>query len=445
MSASQIAPACWWLACWCLAAFVMAATAARSEAPEGLVFPGQAYIAPKQAAPTADATPHAETPDEILQPEPSPQSGAPEAGATPLQADSTAVRSSEADSMPAALRGQTYSGETPPACKTPEGALGVSRVVDIDASAGPIYGRVSRYATEASFLGDKEVLLTFDDGPSPAITNSVLATLDRFCTKATFFMVGRMALAYPDTVRSVLDRGHTVAAHTLSHPLSLNRIPAKAAIAEIEHGFAALALAAGKPISPFFRFPGLGDGKLLLTYLKGRQVATISVDVISDDSFIASSEQLIRTTLARIEQRRGGIVLFHDIKPQTARALPAVLTALKSRGYRIVHMRSVTGFKADAAAIAAVEQIAARRRSQATRAEGTSLTPAGPSGTSAQPYDVETGGLPPVSVLAPQAKPLVSSASKAQQPTVPAPRPPKDVRVITGWTTSVRKSPEHGQ
>ena len=56
---------------------------------------------------------------------------------------------------------------------------------------------MTKRTKETSFLEPKEVVLTFDDGPVPWVTTPILDTLDKFCTKATFFSVGEMALAYP--------------------------------------------------------------------------------------------------------------------------------------------------------------------------------------------------------------------------------------------------------
>ena len=67
-------------------------------------------------------------------------------------------------------------------------------------------------------------MLTFDDGPMPWITTSILDTLDQHCTKATFFSVGRMAIAYPETTRAIMLRGHTLGTHTWSHPLNIARL-----------------------------------------------------------------------------------------------------------------------------------------------------------------------------------------------------------------------------
>lgn len=305
----------------------------------------------------------------------------------------------------------TTVGAEPRACATPRSALGVERIIEIDATSGAHFGDVSRQAREPSFLAPKEVVLTFDDGPLPRVTNPILDTLDRFCTKATFFSVGRMALAFPETAKEVIRRGHTLAAHTWSHPLNLRRLTPAAAEQEIEKGFAALVLASGQPVAPFFRFPGLNDSPALLTYLQSQGIATFTVDVISNDSYIGSAERLAETTLRRIEARQGGIVLFHDIKAVTARALPTILAGLKSRGYKIVHLTPKNGYSATRAYDAELGPILARRQI-AMR------TP---------PVEVAPVALPPapVTVLAPPPRnyQIAAAAALAESPEeVPPPR-----------------------
>lgn len=224
-------------------------------------------------------------------------------------------------------------------CSTPEHAIGLERIVEVDASAGPLFGAISKQQKEPSFLREKEVVLTFDDGPSPWVTPSILDTLERHCTRAMFFSVGKMAVAYPAITRDIIARGHTLSGHTWAHPRRLPKMQAKRAHVEIERGFAALDAAAGGGIAPFFRFTGLNDSAALLGYLQKRSVATFTVDVVTDDSFIADPAELTRVTLNRVEKRGGGILLFHDIKPATAKALPAILEGLKERGFKVVHVR----------------------------------------------------------------------------------------------------------
>jgi peptidoglycan/xylan/chitin deacetylase (PgdA/CDA1 family) len=245
-------------------------------------------------------------------------------------------------------------------CDEPARGLGVARVLQIETSAGPLFGDLSKLEREQSFLNPKEVVLTFDDGPMPWITKSILDTLDRFCTKATFFAVGRMAIEYPSSVKDVLARGHTLGSHTWSHPYNVAALPSEKARDEIERGFAAVALAAGRPIAPFFRFPGLSDSPSLLAYLQSRGVAAFTVDVVSNDSFMPDAKRLAELTLRRIEERQGGIVLFHDIKASTARALPAILAQLQARGYKVVHLTAKGTFQPHSAYEAELSKLLAQ-------------------------------------------------------------------------------------
>ncbi len=258
-------------------------------------------------------------------------------------------------------------------CPNPKSALGVSRIVEIDTKSGALFGEFTKYEKEPRFLGPKEVVLTFDDGPLPRYTKPILDTLDKFCTKATFFNVGQMAMAYPDMVKEVIGRGHTVGSHTWSHPLNLRRKGIAQAKDQIERGFAAVALAAGTPIAPFFRFPGLSDSGPMLAHLQERGVAAFTVDVVSNDSYIGSSSRLAKRTLDQVERQNGGIVLFHDIKASTAKALPTILAELKKRGYKVVHLRSKSTFTPLPELTA--ELVAKRSKSAAKEATTPKLVP----------------------------------------------------------------------
>src|SRR5271166_1566538 len=75
-------------------------------------------------------------------------------------------------------------------CTNPN-ALGVGRTVEIDTTGGPGFG--FEHFKELDFLKDKEVVLTFDDGPWPGNTPSVLKTLENECKTGIFFPVGKHA------------------------------------------------------------------------------------------------------------------------------------------------------------------------------------------------------------------------------------------------------------
>jgi hypothetical protein len=135
-------------------------------------------------------------------------------------------------------------------------------------------------------------------------------------------------------------RGHTLGTHTWSHPFYLRRASIEKAREEIERGFSAVTLAAGQPIAPFFRFPGLADSNPMMAHLQSRGIAAFTVDVVSNDSYIGDARRLTEGVISRTIARDGGILLFHDIKHSTAKALPEILSQLKARGFKVVHMRA---------------------------------------------------------------------------------------------------------
>jgi len=159
----------------------------------------------------------------------------------------------------AALAATAARGESTPEPATCSAeAPGTARVLPVDAAMTPRVGR--KHFHDTLPLAPKEVVLTFDDGPAPGTTARVLETLKRECARASFILLGRNALAYPQLARRALSEGHTVAHHTFLHPL-LNRMPFAAAEAETDRGFAAVDTALydrfeRMPRTPFFRFPG---------------------------------------------------------------------------------------------------------------------------------------------------------------------------------------------
>jgi peptidoglycan/xylan/chitin deacetylase (PgdA/CDA1 family) len=234
----------------------------------------------------------------------------------------------------------------------------ISRFVAADSTNGPFYGTAMNDGANKSHgrtlnLHDHEIVLTFDDGPLGANTQLVLDTLQKHCVKATFFSVGRMALANPKLLQDIDRRGHTVGTHTWSHPRAMDQLPADDIKLEIEKGFAAVSQAMGKPIAPFFRFPGLRDSAEGVNYLGSRNISIWSVDVISGDTDPgASSARIAKDVVARMHAVGKGIVLFHDIKRPTAEALDGILTEWEKEGYKFVHAVSNTNYQPDPELIA---------------------------------------------------------------------------------------------
>ena len=240
---------------------------------------------------------------------------------------------------------------TAKAQECPPGALGVSRTLVVDPGEHARVG--SMQYGESLPLNDHEVVLTFDDGPLPPYTNRILETLASECVKATFFIVGRMARAYPAMVRRVHDEGHTVANHSQNHPFTFHKMSVDQASREIEEGFASLREALGDPdaVAPFFRIPGLLRQNSVEQYLAAHGDMTWSVDFLADDWIRINNREVARRAIRRIEARGKGILLLHDIQPRTALALPEILSELKARGFKIVHVIPATADRSKTATL----------------------------------------------------------------------------------------------
>ena len=218
--------------------------------------------------------------------------------------------------------------------------MGLSRIVEIDTTGGPGFG--FEHFKQYDFLRDKEVVLTFDDGPWPQSTPAVLKALADECLKATFFEIGEHAMWHPEITKQVIEAGMTVGTHTWSHK-DLARNPyakdIEKAEREIEMGNSAVHMAAGgTPIAPFFRFPDLQHAPKLFTYLGERNIAIFSTDIDSRDFKMHKPEQVIKSVMSQLEKRGKGIILMHDFHRNTAEALPELLHQLKGSGYKVVHM-----------------------------------------------------------------------------------------------------------
>lgn len=220
------------------------------------------------------------------------------------------------------------------ACAGDTSRLGVSRVVEIDPANGINVGGDMRGAQR--LLNDGEVVLTFDDGPARSVTKPILKALADQCTKATFFMVGQMALSDPAMVREVAAGGHTVASHTWSHK-NLKAVSQAKAEQEIEASVSAVSQAKGTPVAPLFRFPYLNSTKQTESYLKSRNIAAIWIDVDSKDYLSRNPKIVQQRILTQLAAAKKGIILLHDIHASTAAMLPGLLNELHERGYKVVH------------------------------------------------------------------------------------------------------------
>lgn len=294
----------------------------------------------------------------------------------------------------------------PAACDQRRGVLGVSRVVEVDTATGPRFGNMQY--KDIDFLKPGEVVLTFDDGPLRSKTLQVLNALERHCTKAIFFMVGRMAVSDPAMVREIARRGHTVGTHTWSHK-NLGRQSRASAVKEIELGVSAISAALGEPVAPFFRFPYLSDPNSMIAHLKDREIGNFSIDIDSVDFRTRSGATVVNRVMSRLKAQGKGILLFHDIQRSTAAGIEDLLDQLAAGGYKVVHMVSKRSVKT----IKEYDELAAKEMERRAKAVASR-----PLSARSVVWPVSTGAdLPAVEVLANlRPEPAAPSASDIQAP-----------------------------
>jgi peptidoglycan/xylan/chitin deacetylase (PgdA/CDA1 family) len=232
----------------------------------------------------------------------------------------------------------------------PASGLGDGRRIEIDPQRTPAIGAIDSQADRESSdnvfqpldLRDREVVLTFDDGPDPRGTPQVLQALARHCVKATFFLLGRNAKRHAGLVRRIAAAGHSLGSHTWSHAM-LTTLPPAAAQQEIASGIASIRRALREaPEGPgeiaFFRFPNLAYTAGLLAWLRAENTAAFSADIATRDWANPPGRETLDEVLRKLDQRGKGIILLHDNQPNTAALLPDLLEALAAGGYRVAHL-----------------------------------------------------------------------------------------------------------
>jgi len=321
-----------------LAAFGVVAT---QKGPAAVLAYAEHFISQSQ---TADAAPAPTTVGAPIAPHPvaapviQVSDKIPAAAPLAVAQNTPAPIPASASTQAAASSGSSPFSTTIPPCSNPN-ALGLSRVVQIDTTGGPAFG--TEHFKQYDFLRDKEIVLTFDDGPWPGNTPAVLKALQDNCTKATFFEIGEHATWAPELSKALAQAGMTIGSHTWSHKDLAKNPYAKdieQAKQEVEMGVSAVHMAVDGPTAPFFRFPDLQMPPDVMTYLGTRNIATFSTDIDTFDFKIRKPDEVIKSVMTKLAKNGKGILLMHDFQKATAEAMPQLLAQLKAAGYKVVHM-----------------------------------------------------------------------------------------------------------
>lgn len=205
----------------------------------------------------------------------------------------------------------------------------------------PATARATGWPTPAageSASGDIEVVFTFDDGPNPKLTPQVLDTLAAFHVKAVFFLVGEMAgsdnKAAGKLIQRILHDGHVIGNHTMRHK-DLCRVKEEAAIKDIDDGLATIERAAKIDVK-WFRAPYGVRCERVDRLLAERKIKHFHWDLDPQEwKHGKAPEKVVKYVTNGIERAGGrAVLLLHDIKPVTVKALPEILGWIRDENAR---------------------------------------------------------------------------------------------------------------
>lgn len=181
---------------------------------------------------------------------------------------------------------------------------------------------------------EREVALTFDDGPSP-YTAQILDTLIRHHVPATFFPVGLTIDEYPELIRRETANGFAIGDHTEGH-VRMKGLPPAEQRAELRTQAAKLR-SLGAPFPRLFRPPFGEYDANTLKLLRRERMLMVLWTVETGDYEVPGEEAIVQRVLEEVHP--GAIILLHDgggDRSETVAALPRIVRELRDRGYRFV-------------------------------------------------------------------------------------------------------------
>jgi peptidoglycan/xylan/chitin deacetylase (PgdA/CDA1 family)/GT2 family glycosyltransferase len=203
----------------------------------------------------------------------------------------------------------------------------------------------SRFYGKVLSNGDRNSLriaLTFDDGPNEPYTSQVLSILEQYRIKATFFIIGRNALRYPETCRRIVAAGNVIGNHSHHHLKSLCLRPGKTVARDIERAHQAIYECTG--LEPkLFRPPHGFRTPWLMRTVRSLGYTVVTWDnMTSDWNAEKSGDEIILAILG--QARPGGVIVLHDgrdtrlnyDRSHMLQALPFVIETLIERGFQFV-------------------------------------------------------------------------------------------------------------
>lgn len=180
------------------------------------------------------------------------------------------------------------------------------------------------------------VALTFDDGPDPRWTPTVLQLLRQHRIRATFCLVGQHVARHPELVRLIAADGHALCNHSWSHDEAMQRRSAASVSADLARTTRIITDAAGRP-PQFYRAPGGNWAPSAVAEARRQKLRLLGWSVDPYDWRRPAAAEIARRVLAGT--RPGAVILLHDgygARANTVAALRTVLAGLPARQLRVL-------------------------------------------------------------------------------------------------------------
>lgn len=197
----------------------------------------------------------------------------------------------------------------------------------------------------------KSVALTFDDGPDPEYTQPILDILNKENVKATFFVTGMQSLAHPSTVRRIAQDGHELGNHTFTHP-NLAKLPDFLVRLEINATQRLIQVLTGQSMSvirPPYSADDMGDSideAHVVELVTELGYSSVGANLNPEDWRGVPAQKIVDRILRKLDDGNGSVIELHDAggdRSQTVAALPALIKAIRSRGYDFIKASQLVG------------------------------------------------------------------------------------------------------
>lgn len=223
----------------------------------------------------------------------------------------------------------------------------------------------SKHNIENIHQGYNEIILTFDDGPNPGVTDRVLDILKEHNIKATFFVIGTNAKAHPELMKRILDEGHIVGNHSMTHTPLKNLETAnwkKIVKREVLDAHTVIMPYLGNNRHFYFRAPAAAWVEKYANFLNSNSIGKEYIGPIVWDiggeiefkngKYLQAADWACWSKKITIDdcmsgylyeavQRKGGVVLMHDLRHQSAEMLSKIIPEFEHRGFTFTTLNDI--------------------------------------------------------------------------------------------------------